>query len=98
MNDADKKIHSFLYDKKHSVHFYKIAQKIEDTFFNHECDYSGHGGDVAPRNTIFHKYHHDYKGTSHTIKMIMIAPCFMLFVVILLIFIFFVTQILPGLL
>ncbi len=43
MSDTDKKIHSFLYDKKHSIFFYKIEQKIEDTFFNPECDYSGHG-------------------------------------------------------
>lgn len=93
MSDTDKKIHSFLYDKKHSVFFYKIAQKIEDTFFNPECDYSGHGGDIAHRNTTFHKYHHDYKGTSNAIKMLLMAPCFMLFVVELLVFIFFLTQV-----
>lgn len=92
MNNIDKKIHSFLYDKKHSILFYKIAQKIEDTFFNPEPDYSGHGGDIAERNTIFHRYKHDYKSTSHTIKMIMIAPCSMLFTIVLLILVFFMTH------
>ena len=92
MKKSDKTIHSFLYGKKHSLFFYKVAQKIEDIFFNPECDYSGHGSDIADRNTLFRKYHHDYKGTDHALKVILLFPCSMIVIVLLLVFVFFLTH------
>ncbi len=90
---TDKKIHDFLYGRKHSVRFYKIAQKIEDTFFNPETNYDNFGGDSPDRrNTIFHRYHYDYKGTKHTLMMIALAPLSMVIIILGLIIAFLATH------
>ncbi|MCR5421039.1 MAG: hypothetical protein K6E98_08540, partial [Lachnospiraceae bacterium] len=86
MKKIDEKIQKFLYGKKHSVMFYRIAQRIEDTFFNSNNDYSGHGGDIAPRNNAFHHCSHDYGGKDHVFKMLLLAPCLMLLILVFCIF------------
>ncbi len=97
MRKKDKKIQKFLYGKMHSVMFYRIAQRMEDAFFNPENDYSRHAGDDTSHNNSFHRYSHDCESRDHKFKILLLAPCLMLFVLVLCIFLFVVSQIFPTL-